>query len=190
MHKDKLSLTAGEHELPVLSQLDILFMALSQKSHTSPFRHTNWRVHSFDGLSNSSWIVLCYPWIVFCDIPVCRKICLCVTKVVRWVRITSLMAHSLMELSPSWETINCAATQELPSILWNPDVHYRVHKSPPIVPILRQINPIHTIPSFLSKSKWVPGLKRPGSEADHSPPFSAEVKNGGAIPRLSHVFMA
>jgi hypothetical protein len=29
-----------------------------------------------------------------------------------------------MELSPSWEATYCAATQELPSILWNPKVHY------------------------------------------------------------------
>jgi hypothetical protein len=56
-----------------------------------------------------------------------------------------------VELSPSWEAANCAATQERPSVLWNPKVHYRVHKSPPLVPILIQIDPIRTIPSYLCK---------------------------------------
>jgi hypothetical protein len=32
-----------------------------------------------------------------------------------------------------------------------------------------------------------PGVKRPGREADHSPPSSADVKNGGAIPLLPHM---
>jgi hypothetical protein len=39
--------------------------------------------------------------------------------------------------------------------------------------------------------QWVPaavspGVKRQGREADHSPISSAELKNGGAIPSLSH----
>jgi hypothetical protein len=61
------------------------------------------------------------------------------------------LTYLLTELSPSWGAVNCAAHQELPSILWNPKVQYRVHKSPPLVPILSHINPIHSITSYLSK---------------------------------------
>jgi hypothetical protein len=50
-----------------------------------------------------------------------------------------LLTYLLMELSPSWEVANYAATQELTNILWNLKVHYRVHKSPPLVPVLSQI---------------------------------------------------
>jgi hypothetical protein len=61
---------------------------------------------------------------------------------------------SLMVLSTSWESANCAATQELLRTLWNLEVHYCVHKSPPLVPILSHIYPIHTTPSYHSKTHF------------------------------------
>jgi hypothetical protein len=61
---------------------------------------------------------------------------------------------NVTELSSSSEVASCAATQELPSILRNPKVHYRVHKSPPPVPILSQISTIHTIKLYLSKIRF------------------------------------
>jgi hypothetical protein len=64
--------------------------------------------------------------------------------------LTENITYLLMELNPCGGAANSAATQEFPTILWNPQVHYRVHKSLPLVPILSQINPINSNQSYRS----------------------------------------
>jgi hypothetical protein len=48
-----------------------------------------------------------------------------------------------MKLSPSSEAASCAATREFPNILWNPKFYSRVHKTPPLITTLSQINSVH-----------------------------------------------
>ena len=48
--------------------------------------------------------------------------------------LTYLLTYS-MEQSPSWEANRFSASQEIPHILGNPKVHYRIHKCPPPVPV-------------------------------------------------------
>jgi hypothetical protein len=64
--------------------------------------------------------------------------------------LTYLVTYSI-EQSPSWETKQFLASQEITRILWNPQVHYRIHKCPPHVSILSQIDPVLTPTSHFLK---------------------------------------
>jgi len=52
-----------------------------------------------------------------------------------------------MEQSHSLEAIRFSASQGIPRILWNPKIQCRIHRFPPFVPILSQIDPVH-VPTF------------------------------------------
>ena len=56
-----------------------------------------------------------------------------------------------IEQSLSWEANSFEASQEIPRTVCNPKVHHRIHKCQPPVPILRQLNPVHTFTSHFLK---------------------------------------
>jgi len=78
----------------------------------------------------------------------CSNMWLALVNTVIKLRVTYSLTYSMVQ-SPSREANWFAASQEIPRISRNSNVHYRTHKHPPPVPILDQPNPVHILTSQL-----------------------------------------
>jgi hypothetical protein len=80
--------------------------------------------------------------------------------------VSPMQQRYIMEHSPSCEASISSSSQEIPCILKNPKVHYCVHNSLPLVPILRQTKRAHAPSTDLVRTLFNIILPPP----DHSLP--------------------
>jgi hypothetical protein len=86
-------------------------------------------------------------------IPVCK------TSSALWMK-SFCLCYKLIDLRLSLGANGCLSTQEIRNIVWSVRVCYRVHNSPPLVPILSQMTAILTcafclFPSDILIDGWV-----------------------------------
>ena len=108
-----------------------------------------------------------------------------------------------MVQGPSWEANQFSASQEIPHILWEPKIHYRIYKCPPPVPILSQFDPVLTptsyflkiqiniiLPSMSGYPKWSLSFRFPQPNPVHISPFChhgmarSQVAGGGMASNM------
>ena len=74
-------------------------------------------------------------------------------KTVTWFSLSNILKLTSL-LTPLGRVLlenRSAASQEMPHILRSPNVHYCIHKRPPPIPIVSQLDPVHTPTSHFLK---------------------------------------
>ena len=59
-----------------------------------------------------------------------------------------------MRNTPTWEAVSSSASQAIGPVLLNPKVHYLIHNSLQLFPILKQLNSVHVIPACFFKTHF------------------------------------
>jgi len=111
-----------------------------------------------------------------------------------WMVHVSILTY-FTEQSPSREANRFSASQKIPHILWNLKVHYCSHKCLPPVPILSQLDPVHTptshflkihfniiLPSMPGSFKWSLSFRFP----HQNPVYVSPLPYKHYMPRQSH----
>jgi len=81
---------------------------------------------------------------------------------------------------------NHSSSQEISCLLWKLNIHYCVHKGLPLVPILSQMHPIHTLPPYFSKIQSNIIFPSTPTSYKWSLPFRFSNQNTVCISHLSH----
>ena len=112
--------------------MPLLFQAVDLSSdiaiHVTTQSHPKWHVSLYKKIDSNLHIQMLQRWLT-----------LCISNTV-WLR-WSILTYNSMAQSPSWKANRFSASPEIPCILGNPKINYRVYKSRPLVHIRSQINP-------------------------------------------------
>jgi hypothetical protein len=128
----------------------------------------------------------------------CTLLCL---NVMSFYFLLTLLTYLLTYLLTPWSRFllekltGSAARQEIPRNLWNPKVHYRTHKCPPLVLILSQLYPVHIptshflkvhhntiLPSTPGSPQWSLSFRFP----NQNPVYASRLLHTRYMPRPSH----